>query len=187
MRKVLAVATLVLIFCIGLAAIGQHLGGKHLRGARAVRRVIGCVFMLVFIYGVLSQTILGRTIMARDAKLELLWSYRAALALTEEGVNVTDAFLFAEILLNVLLFAPFGALLPFLAPEVFGRRSVILDTMCTAAVAGACSCVIELSQWRFHLGLFELDDIMDNTIGAALGYVTYRTANRLFHRASLRY
>ncbi len=152
MRKVLVIALIVLAFCAALAVVGRRIRGRHMRGARAVRVVLGAALLAAYAYGILSQTILGRTAGARTANLELLWSYRAALALTEDGIAVTSAYLLAEILLNVLLFVPMGALLPFLAPGRFGSGRLARGMALVAAVALACSCAIELCQWGFGLG-----------------------------------
>ena len=45
-----------------------------------------------------------------------------------------------------------------------------------ALVAAACSLCVELSQLVLSVGLFELDDVLDNALGAALGYVLFRLA-----------
>lgn len=59
-------------------------------------------------------------------------------------------------------------------------------------VAAACSLCIELAQLVLRIGLFELDDILDNALGATLGYLLYRLAVRtaklvLGMRGSTRY
>lgn len=69
-----------------------------------------------------------------------------------------------EILCNILLFVPFGF---FASNALSGRRKAVL-------LLGLClSGLIELSQLAFRLGLCELDDVFNNCLGTALGYMLY--------------
>ena len=43
-----------------------------------------------------------------------------------------------------------------------------------------CSVATEIIQLVFHLGLFEFDDILNNTLGCFIGLIIYRTL--LSHR-----
>ncbi|MBO7674020.1 MAG: VanZ family protein [Atopobiaceae bacterium] len=175
MRLVAVITLLVFAFCGATALLGARWGARHRRGAKVLRRVLGAVLFAAYVYGVLSQTILGRSQSASHmAQLELFWSYRASLALMEDGLAITSASLLAEIILNVLMFVPLGALLPFALPELFCSRTFMHDVVRVAIVSSACSMAIELAQWRFRLGLFEFDDILNNTAGALIGYATYR-------------
>lgn len=69
--------------------------------------------------------------------------------------------------LNVLLFVPFGYLLPQLLRQWKGRAARWQQIV----AAGFCfSLLIETGQLLFRRGVFELDDLVKNTMGAALGY-----------------
>lgn len=179
MRLVVVITLLVVAFCIALAVLGARWRGRYLRGAKVFRRVLGVVLITVYVYGVLAQTIIGRVQSASPtAKLELFWSYRASLALMEDGLAVTSASLLAEIILNILMLMPLGALLPFALPELFFTRRPVRDAVWVAIMACSCSSAIELAQWKYRLGLFEFDDILNNTVGALVGYAMYRIAMR---------
>ena len=65
--------------------------------------------------------------------------------------------------MNVALFFPAGLLCGALTGK---RRRLGL----TATAALLLSLTIELVQYRFGLGLAEMDDVLHNTLGAALGY-----------------
>ena len=72
-------------------------------------------------------------------------------------------------LLNVLLFVPFGYLLPHFKRLTLGK----------AVLLGFCfSLLIETSQLTFHFGVFQLDDLVKNTMGAGLGWMLYTVLNR---------
>jgi glycopeptide antibiotics resistance protein len=74
---------------------------------------------------------------------------------------------------NVALFLPFGFLLPLLAPR--------MDRWWRTVGAGfALSLVIELTQLGFPgLRRPDVNDVLLNTLGAALGFAAYRLAGRL--------
>lgn len=70
--------------------------------------------------------------------------------------------------LNVVLFLPFGYLVPATNPRYLGKWSF-------AMMGGLItSTVIELCQLLFHLGQSDVDDIIANTLGAVIGYILVR-------------
>lgn len=73
--------------------------------------------------------------------------------------------LFFQICLNVLLFVPLGGLLR--CCQWVQQQQRPLLTICLAGLV--LSAAIETTQLLFHLGLFEWDDMLHNTMGCALG------------------
>lgn len=71
-----------------------------------------------------------------------------------------------NIILNICMFIPLGFLLP-LGIKCF--KSFYL----TAFAGFIFTVVIEASQLCFHLGMFELDDLMNNTVGSMIGFGIY--------------
>ena len=65
----------------------------------------------------------------------------------------------------MLLFMPLGFL--FLAAS---KKGVLLGFL--------LSVVIEITQYIEILGYCEIDDVLDNTVGTVVGYVTYRLVQR---------
>ena len=66
---------------------------------------------------------------------------------------------------NILLFVPLGILL-FILSKLFRNAWVALLTGCL------CSLTIEVTQLVAHVGRFELDDILTNTMGMLFGNLT---------------
>ena len=64
-----------------------------------------------------------------------------------------------NIIQNILLFIPLGFLLG-------GKRGVIAGLLLSIG--------IELTQYIFRLGYCELDDVLNNTIGAAIGSLLFK-------------
>lgn len=74
--------------------------------------------------------------------------------------------------LNMLLFVPFGYLLP----QWKKMRWYYVITF-----GFLISLLIETCQLVFHFGVFELDDLVKNTMGAVLGWLLYAGLER-FHK-----
>jgi glycopeptide antibiotics resistance protein len=80
-----------------------------------------------------------------------------------------------NILGNILAFAPFGFLLPLLNPK-YRRFFFILFLSLLFSVA------VETVQLLLQVGIFDVDDIMLNTLGGMIGYMIYLTGSLLFRK-----
>lgn len=76
---------------------------------------------------------------------------------------------------NILAFAPFGFFMPIVSPQDNKAWRVV--------VTGCCfSLLIEMLQLVFKIGIFDIDDILLNTIGVAIGYIGFRIAAQIIGR-----
>ena len=75
--------------------------------------------------------------------------------------------------LNMLLFVPFGYLLP-QWKRLRWYQVVTLGLM--------LSLLIETGQLVFHFGVFELDDLVKNTMGAGVGFLLYLLGKNIISR-----
>ena len=73
---------------------------------------------------------------------------------------------------NVLGFMPFGFFLPVITP----RMNNPVRTIAAGAVVSAC---VEVTQLITRIGRFDVDDILLNTLGAALGYLLFTLLNAI--------
>lgn len=141
------------------------------------------VVFIIYVIGNLSFTILNRETMSQavvltpgdDFKMafsldfglsqtiELLkqGQFRAALS----SIHVSDSFMAREVLLNILLYLPLGYLLPFLVKSLRGH--ILLITI----IGFCCSLATEMAQLYLQIGVFQVDDILLNTIGTLLGAI----------------
>lgn len=101
--------------------------------------------VLIIVY----MTLIRRTSDKARANLELFYSYRKFF----ESYTMR-----VEILHNMWLFVPFGAVLYML----YRKRLVVIGPVLLSAI-------IELIQLVFHLGMFEFDDIVSNGLGGVIG------------------
>ena len=129
------------------------------------KKLINCIF-LFYILGVLCVTFIVRETMAlrtSENRGLVLQPFREF----EAMVNGTHFFWFKQIFLNVLLFVPFGILLPMVS-RYFKNPIVTLITGCLF------SGIIEIMQYVTGRGLTEVDDVITNTLGAAVGVMLYK-------------
>lgn len=76
-----------------------------------------------------------------------------------------------EILLNIIMFVPFG----FIMPLFVSKHRIFIVLMATILFSG----LIELTQLFLLRGTFELDDIISNTIGSSLGWFFLNSIEKL--------
>lgn len=72
---------------------------------------------------------------------------------------------------NTLLFVPFGLLLPWCFPALRTWKSMAWIALCM-------ECAIEVMQGITRLGACDVDDIILNLLGIALGYILFQTIKR---------
>ncbi len=127
-------------------------GTKKFRWTQAI-----CIVLLVgYAALVLYATVLRMDGGYRDISLHLFRGWR-------EAWNGFSLQLWLNVLLNVALLVPLGVLLPLLA-KPFRKWYASL-------VAGlAASLCIETVQYLTARGLFDIDDLFNNTLGAVIGY-----------------
>ena len=184
--------TLISLIVLGVALLLPVLTEKladHHHLLTQVKYYIFAAYVLTNLY----ETLLFRVI-TPEAKYEMgfLWSYREALSLHKAGgfrILITDGELLKEIILNILLYIPLGYLLPFTWPKLAQKkREVTSGNRVTrwlrsipwkvVLIGFLCSTFTEVTQLVFHLGLFEFDDILNNTIGCVLGTLLYNALLR---------
>lgn len=87
--------------------------------------------------------------------------------------------MYRSMLMNVFLFVPLGLSLP----NVLPRRWHPAVNVCLTIIFGfALSVIIEWCQYRYGLGRCEADDVIMNTLGAAIGTSSYVIARMLERR-----
>lgn len=151
---VLAVVLVVFIF-IAYNIIYK----KNLKGEKRITKGM-LVWLSVFIcymVVVIGATMLSRGSWYENSKIQpLFYSYK-------EAWNNASLREWRNIILNILLFIPFGFLLP-LGVKWFQKFWKIY-------LAGFfLTLVIETSQLILKRGIFELDDLFHNTLGTMIGY-----------------
>ena len=143
---------------------------------RGIFSIIGCVLFLFYfallIYFALVSENLGRTVTRTEYRynLELFAEIRRFYVYREV---VGSGWAFLNILGNVICFMPFG----FLVPMAKKKQASLWEI---GGYAFLTSLVIELSQLVLKIGVFDVDDLLLNTLGGVLGYCLYRICRALY-------
>ena len=85
-----------------------------------------------------------------------------------DSIHIESKKVLEGIILNILLFIPFGYILPC----IFKKLQKALWGV--VLIGFFCSLLTEIVQLVTHLGWFDLDDLLNNTIGCILGVILYR-------------
>lgn len=153
-----AKAIIALTFC---AIMGVVMLASAVTTRKNTKKLLWYLLLLFWIFTILSATFLGRRESGEGKlNLTLFWCFKRAW--TEHSGRH-----WYYIIGNILLFLPFGFLLPMADPKTgAGWWCVLLISFCFSAA-------IEIGQYMTRLGLCELDDIVHNTYGGYLGYQTW--------------
>ena len=79
--------------------------------------------------------------------------------------------IFREVLLNILLYVPLGALVRAGLPDT--EKRPFLKTVLAGLI---CTLLTEILQYALNLGLAEADDVIHNMLGLLIGIGGYRVA-----------
>ncbi len=148
---------LTFVICVIIFLLA-HLQNK-LRCAFLKRLLIFCFFLVACVV-IVCATLLNRK--ADNFDIELRPFYTFVLAL--EQVEYYRTFF-----MNALLFVPLGLSMPYVLSKRAYKRNVFI----TIAFAAVLSAGIEFLQYYYHLGRCETDDVIANTLGAAVGTLSY--------------
>ncbi len=138
---------------------------KQKTGGRVISWILFILYLAVLFYFLFFADMLGRTDPAQSYSSNLVlfreirrfWVYRS---------QIGFGYVFLNLAGNVLVFIPFGLLLPFLSTKLRGFFRVVLLGL-------AFSLVVECIQLVTKTGCFDVDDLLLNTIGAAVGFIIF--------------
>ena len=146
----LPIGTMILIALTGTVLwilTGLIRDSRVFRGIRT-----GFLFFITAL--ILDSTLLGRSVYpSRRVSLIPFASFEAARVQPE---------IYRSLLLNFLMFLPFGLCIAWILPE---KRKSWQKVLTVSGAGFALSVVIEAIQYFFALGLAETDDVIFNTLG----------------------
>lgn len=170
-----AIAVVVLVEIISsLTAASGRMQSKE-------RRFAGMTVLVCYVVIYLRFMLFTRVVTTWKPLLllEPFWSYRNSMSLDWSGLRVTDHGLFDQIIINYLLYFPFACLLPFTWPERFFECGWHRGLLLVMGVSFVCSFATEAAQYVMKVGYFEIDDLINNTLGAGIGYLSYNACHTI--------
>ncbi len=154
-QGVVGALLVALIFAVGYFFIYR----KLLNGTKKLKLKQLLLWGILFVYGiVVLQATLGSrgSMYQRGAIWQPFSSYR-------EAWNSFSAVSWRNLILNIMLFVPLGFLLPLVSKKC--RRFWV-----TYGMGLFLTLLIEGVQYVFRRGIFEMDDIINNTVGTMIGF-----------------
>ena len=126
-------------------------------------QLAACIVLSVWGALVLLLTVLGRRMnrsyIENNCNLELFSCYKRSF------INGNTAILYST-LQNIAMFVPFG----FVLPVILNNKHRFIVTLIISFVL---SLFIETCQLLLKSGIFELDDLFNNTLGALIGIMLF--------------
>lgn len=165
----LGIALLIILgilFLIGYKVIYQKLmnGKKKIKKKKLLLYGISvCYFAIVF-----GAVFLSRGNVYKEVNLHLFSSYL-------EAYHNMSPSLIRNIILNILLFVPLGIFLPLYTKKIEKIYIVI-------PIGFAITLLIEFIQYSTGYGIFELADLVNNTIGVLIGYGLYKAYHNIINK-----
>jgi len=150
-----------LIFLIGYKFIYQKLmnGKKKIQKKKLLLYGISiCYFAVVF-----GAVFLSRGNVYKEINLHLFSSYL-------EAYHNMSPSLIRNIILNILLFVPLGVFLPLYTKKI-DKIYIIIP------IGFFITLIIEIIQYSTGYGIFEIADLLNNTMGVIIGYGLYKSYN----------
>lgn len=154
--KVIFIFLITVYFCV--CHIQHH---KHVNFFNITYFLAACLY----VFDVLSITIINRPVL--EEQRAVLVPCRAYISILRSGWVGEGQYIMREIVGNVIMFVPLGMILNrFLRTK--GNYIVI------GCLAFFFSIIIELTQYYYCIGTFEMDDLLHNVWGAVIGGSIYR-------------
>lgn len=153
------------MFVIWTAAM-LLLRGKERRIAALAGAVVSFALILFF------------TMYGRSGKMDTVPDFLPLVNFVESDIKLE---LWRSMFLNIMLFIPLGLSLPFVLSEKV-KHNILITVLSGAAV----SAIVELVQLVFSIGKFEFNDIIMNTLGAAIGTLSYLLVSLILKKLNKR-
>ena len=151
--------------------------GSRMAGISRNRKVAILLFLLYFgvlFYFLFFSEKMGRTFVEREYHYNLIPFLEIRRFIIHYEVLGIKAVLL-NVVGNVVAFMPFGFFLPIFS----GRCRYFFNTVFYTL---ELSLAVELLQLVTKVGSFDVDDLILNTLGGAMGFVVYHTARWLMIR-----
>lgn len=158
---------LIIAFCIIVWGVAGSFFDK-----KKVWLILNSVIMLVTIVAVFFITLFSREVQ----QSQIVLSPFSVFSLAKTYPDVYN-----QMVLNIVLFLPFGLSLPFCVKSKIKR-----PVMFVMSVSVALSMVVEILQYVFERGYSEVDDVLLNVLGALLGTLSYLFAQLINNRLQKR-
>ncbi|MBQ8793557.1 MAG: nucleotidyltransferase family protein, partial [Clostridia bacterium] len=124
------------------------------------QRLFNVALVTFSLFTLVQITLLRREVGTNEIQLQPFYTF----VMAQSQVEYYRTFF-----MNALLFVPLGLSMPYVLSKKPRKWTVVV----TVVFAAVLSVGIEYLQYRYHLGRCETDDAIANTLGAAIGTLSY--------------
>lgn len=132
--------------------------------------IVFIVYLCVLLYFLFFSDVFGRNVAYSDYRYNLK-PFAEIKRFTTQVKNSSFFVFLINIAGNVIVFLPFGFLFPRTVGGISGRTPKFAGTFLAAILF---SLLVEVMQLVSRVGVFDVDDIILNVSGAAVGYLLHR-------------
>ncbi len=143
---------------------------KHKKSIRILCIILFGLYIALLVYFLFFAEMLGRTNINRTYHYNLI-PFKEIKRFIIYREQLGTAAVFSNLAGNILIFTPFGFLLPTMSRKLRSFFRVTLLSM-------ELSLVVECVQLVTKTGSCDIDDLLLNTIGGILGYAAYAVVQR---------
>lgn len=133
-------------------------------------------YMILLIYFLFFSEEYGRTTHYTDYQYNFTLFRELSRYIKYRDIVGFDYFMI-NVVGNVVVFMPFGFFVPSLEKK---KRRKVLDFFKITALGFLFSLAVETVQLVTKVGCFDVDDLLLNTVGVALGYICYGICLKIF-------
>lgn len=151
---------------------------KRLNSKRLITfsRLLFLIYLFFALYFLLFSEGFGRTIVREEYSYNLtlfkeIHRYMEWAKWSDTGYKM----MLLNVLCNIICFVPFG----FFMPLLHKKQRVWIVTVLTTALF---SVFVESIQLIFKIGSFDVDDVLLNSIGGAIGYIVYKVVIVIYRK-----
>lgn len=142
----------------------------------AISRVLFILYIILLAYFLFFSERYGRTIVSNEYRYNLTVLKEVRRFITYRELIGFESFV-VNIFGNIFAFAPFGFVLPIISDKNRKFWNIALLSL-------EFSLTIELIQLLFKVGIFDVDDIIMNTIGGMIGYLCFFIGHKVYKSLS---
>lgn len=162
-KTIESILPVVLLFLISGLYFSWNILTQREEKNKVLKKIICGIILVCFVYIFAKITLIGRNVIEnRKVWLIPLYSYYKYL-------SGWQAYLFKQDIQNILLFMPFG----FFLSVLLGKKTKNKYKFVIVCVGFLVSLFVESVQYLKIIGLFEVDDLIHNTLGTFLGCLAY--------------
>lgn len=144
------------------------------RGIRIVGGLLFGIYMILLIYFLFFAESYGRAEGVAEYRYNVI-PFREIRRYLRYPETLGTFTVMSNLVGNVIGFLPLGAILPVLRRSMRSLWRILL-------ISFEFSAIIEVTQLVAMVGSFDVDDIILNTLGGALGYIVFAICDRLRRR-----